>query len=82
MQRGIRNEVCYLSPRLSLDDIVRKMIIEGVLAVIILNNQSQNQGRVTLQVFDRSGGDSNIKFESKFLYLYCSGKQSLIPSSI
>lgn len=64
MQKNIKTDVCYLSPRLSAEEMVRKMVVEGVSAVIFLNSSSQQTGKVTLQVFDRRGGDNNVRFES------------------
>ncbi|EEH37502.2 hypothetical protein PAAG_07920 [Paracoccidioides lutzii Pb01] len=60
--RGLRTDVLILSPRISLAAVVRRQIIEGVLAIIKLSRTNQYSGKIPLQVFDRSGGSDNVKF--------------------
>jgi len=67
-KKKIKNDVLYLSPRIPVEDVVRRQIFEGVLAVGFLNLKSETTGKFTMQVFDRRGGESNVRFESK-LYL-------------
>lgn len=45
----------FLSPRLQLSAVVKRQIIEGVMAVVFLNHQSQQSNRITIQIFDRRG---------------------------
>lgn len=61
--RGIRVAVLLLSPRLDEQAVVRRQILEGVLAVSKLTRTSQNTGKIDLQIFDRRGGQSNVRFE-------------------
>jgi len=61
--RGVRTDVLLLSARLNEQAVVRRQIVEGVLAVVKLNRQNQSTGKIGLQVFDRSSGDGNVKFE-------------------
>merc|ERR1712225_54303 len=56
-------EVMFLSPRLSLQAVIRRQIIEGVHAVSKLDMRSQNQSKIPLQVFDRQGGANNVRFD-------------------
>lgn len=61
--RGIKSEVMFLSPRLPLETVIRRQILEGVHAVSQLTMKSQNSSRVPLQVFDRQGGANNVRFD-------------------
>lgn len=61
--RGIKVEVMFLSPRLPLQAVIRRQIMEGVQAVSKLDLRSQNMSKVSLQLFDRSGGPSAIRFD-------------------
>lgn len=61
--RGVRTDVLLLSARLNEQAVVRRQIVEGVQAVVKLNRQNQTTGKIGLQVFDRSSGDGNVKFE-------------------
>lgn len=61
--RGIRTEVMLLSPRISLAAVIRRQILEGVLAVAQLNRRSQDTSKIPLQVFDRTGGANNVRFD-------------------
>lgn len=48
---------------MSLDAVVKRQILEGVQAVVKVFRQSQVNGKIPLQVFDRSGGVDNIRFD-------------------
>lgn len=61
--RGIKSEVMFLSPRLSLQTVIRRQIIEGVHAVSQLDMKSQNSSKIPLQVFDRQGGVDAVRFD-------------------
>jgi hypothetical protein len=61
--RGLKIEVMFLSPRLSLEVVVRRQILEGVLAISQLDMRAQNSSKIPLQVFDRQGGADNVRFE-------------------
>ncbi|OJD18546.1 hypothetical protein AJ78_01462 [Emergomyces pasteurianus Ep9510] len=60
--QGLRTDVLILSPRISLTAVIRRQIIEGVLAIVKLSRPNQYSGKVPLQVFDRTGGIDNVKF--------------------
>ncbi|KAF2096828.1 hypothetical protein NA57DRAFT_58715 [Rhizodiscina lignyota] len=61
--RGVRCDVLLLSPRLSEAAVIRRQILEGVLAVSKLTQNAQRTGRIPLQVFDRRAGVDNVRFE-------------------
>jgi nuclear polyadenylated RNA-binding protein 3 len=61
--RGIKPEIMFLSPRLPLQAVIRRQILEGVLAVSQLDMKSQNSSKIPLQVFDRQGGANNVRFD-------------------
>ena len=50
---------------MNLDAIIKRQIVEGVQAVVKLTRTTQNSGKIPLQVFDRSGGASNVNFSGK-----------------
>lgn len=61
--RGLKSEVLFLSPRLPLDAIIRRQILEGVHAVSQLDMRSQNSSTIPLQVFNRQDGANNVRFD-------------------
>ncbi|ORY06022.1 hypothetical protein BCR34DRAFT_666717 [Clohesyomyces aquaticus] len=61
-QAGLRIDVLILSPRLSEPAVVRRQILEGVLAIVRLNTATLAKSKVNLQVFDRRGGAGNVQF--------------------
>ncbi|RKF81058.1 putative RNA-binding protein C3H8.09c [Golovinomyces cichoracearum] len=61
--RGISTEVMFLSARLPIKAVIRRQILEGVIAVTRLSSTSQNSSKIPLQVFDRQGGANNVKFD-------------------
>ncbi|KAK5198057.1 nuclear polyadenylated RNA-binding protein 3 [Exophiala xenobiotica] len=60
--KGLRASTIWLSPRLPLNGVVKRQIIEGVQAVVKLTQGAQYNSRIPLQVFDRSAGASNVNF--------------------
>ncbi|RMY90461.1 hypothetical protein D0861_03671 [Hortaea werneckii] len=61
--RGIRVDVLLLSPRLDEQAVIRRQIVEGVTAVSRLTRTNQDTGKIGLRIFDRRGGQNNVKFE-------------------
>jgi len=61
--RGIKTEVMFLSPRLPIEAVIRRQILEGVYAVLQLTIRSQNSSKIPLQVFDRQAGANNVRFD-------------------
>ena len=62
--RGLTCTVFQL-PRVSLVAVIKRQILEGVLAVVKIFRQSQVTGKIPLQVFDRSAGAENVRFEGE-----------------
>jgi nuclear polyadenylated RNA-binding protein 3 len=56
--RGLKTEVMILSPRVPLEAVIQRQIVEGVHAVTQLNSHSQSMSRIPLQVFKRQGSAS------------------------
>lgn len=61
--RGLRCEVLPLPRGVSLQAVVKRQIIEGVQAVVKIYRKSQVTGKIPLQIFDRSGGMNNVRFD-------------------
>ncbi|PLN80458.1 hypothetical protein BDW42DRAFT_170889 [Aspergillus taichungensis] len=60
--RGLRVDVLVLGPRIPLNAAVQRQISEGVLAVVRLARPNQFSRKIPLQVFDRSAGVDNVRF--------------------
>jgi len=60
--RGLRASTIWLSPRLPLNGVVKRQIIEGVQAIVKLTQAAQYNSKIPLQVFDRAAGASNVNF--------------------
>ncbi|KAJ8115585.1 hypothetical protein OPT61_g2793 [Boeremia exigua] len=60
--QNLRSNVLIMSPRLPEAAVVRRQIIEGVLAIVRLDTASLSKGKVNVQVFDRRGGAGNVQF--------------------
>ncbi|RHZ48475.1 putative RNA-binding protein (Nab3) [Aspergillus thermomutatus] len=60
--RGLRVDVLVLGPRIPLNAAVQRQIKEGVLAVVRLSRPNQFSRKIPLQVFDRSAGSDNVRF--------------------
>jgi nuclear polyadenylated RNA-binding protein 3 len=61
--RGVKTEAMFLSPRLPLQAVIRRQILEGVHAVSQLDMRSQSSSKIPLQVFDRQAGANNVRFD-------------------
>ncbi|KAI1939968.1 nuclear polyadenylated RNA-binding protein 3 [Ophidiomyces ophidiicola] len=59
---NLRTDVLILSPRIRLPPVIRRQILEGVLAIVKLSKSNQYAGKIPLQVFDRSSGVNNVRF--------------------
>ena len=67
--RGLRCEMMLLPPRLSLGAVIKRQIWEGVPAVVKLHRTAQVTGKIPLQVFDRSRGTEDVRFEGLSLMM-------------
>ena len=63
--RGLRVDVLVLGPRVPLNAAVQRQIIEGVLAVVRLSRPNQFSRKIPLQVFDRTSGRDNLRFNGE-----------------
>ncbi|TQV98999.1 hypothetical protein V2A60_007307 [Cordyceps javanica] len=61
--KGLRPEVMFLHPRFPKDQVIQRQAAEGVHAVVELDMRAQNMGKIPVQVFDRSGGSNNVRFD-------------------
>ncbi|KAG5970981.1 hypothetical protein E4U58_000380 [Claviceps cyperi] len=61
--KGLKTEVMYLHPRFPKDQVIQRQAAEGVHAVVDLDIRAQNLGRIPAQVFDRSNGINNVRFD-------------------
>ncbi|KAF2129883.1 hypothetical protein P153DRAFT_339139 [Dothidotthia symphoricarpi CBS 119687] len=60
--QGLRCDVLIMSGRYPEPAIVRRQILEGVLAIVRLDTSSLVKGNVNVQVFDRRSGATNVQF--------------------
>ena len=54
-----------LSPRITLQAVIKRQVLEGVQAVVKLNRLTQLSGKIPIQIFDRSSGAENVSFNGK-----------------
>lgn len=52
-----------LLPNVPLAAVIKRQILEGVQAVVKLFRTAQLSGKIPLQLFDRTGGIDNVRFE-------------------
>lgn len=53
-------------PSVSLEAVIKRQILEGVQAVVKLHRSSQFTGKIPLQLFDKTGGADNVRFEGSY----------------
>lgn len=53
----------FLHPRFPKDSVIQRQAVEGVHAVVELDMRAQNMGKIPCQVFDRSSGSNNVRFD-------------------
>ena len=58
-----------LLPRVPLAAVVNRQILEGVPAIVKLYRSAQVTGKIPLQVFDRSRGPEDVRFDGCLPYL-------------
>ena len=76
--RSIHADVLFLSPGLDEHLVVRRQIVEGVLAVMKIDRLSQTLQKFHLTIFDRSAGVNNVKFEGMVLLRHVHAANRLI----
>lgn len=71
-ERGLATDVILLTPHIPpRDAIIQVHVLEGVTAVVDLDARTQASGKIPVQVFNRLGGVSNVRFD---------GYQDLAPA--
>lgn len=55
-QAGLKVEVVFLAPRMSLESVLLQMNHEGVKAVVFVERASANNESVTMLIFDGNTG--------------------------
>ncbi|ORY58879.1 uncharacterized protein BCR38DRAFT_413194 [Pseudomassariella vexata] len=63
VDRGHKVDVMFLNPRFPRELVIQRQIVEGVHAVSELDYRTQQAGKIPLQVFDRSAGQHNARFD-------------------
>jgi hypothetical protein len=59
--------VLIMSGRFPEPAVVRRQIIEGVLAIVRMDTSGFMKGKVSVQIFDRRGGANNVQFNGKWI---------------
>ena len=62
--RGLRCDVLQM-PRVSLEAVLKRQIVEGVQAVVQILRKSQVTGKIPLRVYSRNAGIDNVRFDGK-----------------
>ncbi|KAI3401106.1 hypothetical protein diail_252 [Diaporthe ilicicola] len=63
MDARLRVTAMFLNPRFPRDQVIQRQIVEGVHAVVELDMRAQTTAKIPLQVFDRSAGNNNVRFD-------------------
>ncbi|KAI8627262.1 hypothetical protein F5Y19DRAFT_183569 [Xylariaceae sp. FL1651] len=61
--QGLRVDVMFLNPQFPRDAVIQRQVLEGVHAVAELDFRAQQLGKIPLQVFDRSAGYNNVRYD-------------------
>ncbi|OTB03159.1 hypothetical protein M426DRAFT_12748 [Hypoxylon sp. CI-4A] len=61
--QGLRVQVMFLHPRFPREAVIQRQVVEGVHAVVELDYHSQQTGNISVQMFNRSGGRDNVRFD-------------------
>ncbi|KAI0838482.1 hypothetical protein F5Y06DRAFT_268191 [Hypoxylon sp. FL0890] len=63
VDQGLKVQVMFLHPHFPLEAVIQRQVMEGVHAVVELDFRAQQAGTISLQVFNRSGGRDNVRFD-------------------
>ncbi|KAI1505111.1 hypothetical protein F5X99DRAFT_405378 [Biscogniauxia marginata] len=61
--QGLKVHVMFLNPQFPRDAVIQRQVMEGVHAVVELDYRAQQYGKIPLQVFDRSAGHNNVRYD-------------------
>ena len=66
--RRIRTDTAFVSPRASIPDLTRQMVLDGALAVVFLSRPLQDRRKISMQTFQRNPADPGaIKWDGTSL---------------
>ncbi|KAL7619440.1 nuclear polyadenylated RNA-binding protein 3 [Parahypoxylon ruwenzoriense] len=63
VNQGLKVHVIFLNPHFPRDAVIQRQVMEGVHAVVELDFRAQQSGSISLQVFDRSAGRDNVRYD-------------------
>ncbi|KAI1805827.1 hypothetical protein F4811DRAFT_513698 [Daldinia bambusicola] len=63
LSQGLRVQVMFLNPHFPREAVIQRQVMEGVHAVVELDFRAQQTGLISLQVFNRSGGRDNVRYD-------------------
>ncbi|KAI1479669.1 hypothetical protein F4774DRAFT_122614 [Daldinia eschscholtzii] len=63
LSQGLRVQVMFLNPHFPREAVIQRQVMEGVHAVVELDYRAQQTGLISLQVFNRSGGRDNVRYD-------------------
>ncbi|KAI1370825.1 hypothetical protein F4677DRAFT_341565 [Hypoxylon crocopeplum] len=63
VSQGLKVHVMFLHPRFPREVVIQRQVREGVHALIELDYRAQQSGTISLQVFDRSNGLGNVRYD-------------------
>ncbi|KAI0108752.1 hypothetical protein F4776DRAFT_674947 [Hypoxylon sp. NC0597] len=63
IDQGLKVQVMFLNPHFPREAIIQRQVMEGVHAVVELDFPSQQTGTISLQVFNRSAGRDNVRYD-------------------
>ncbi|KAI0123607.1 RNA recognition domain-containing protein [Xylariales sp. AK1849] len=62
-ERHMKVDVMFLNPRFPRELVIQRQVVEGVHGVSELDYRAQSLAKIPLQVFDRSAGRHNARFD-------------------
>ncbi|KAI1097843.1 hypothetical protein F4804DRAFT_147837 [Jackrogersella minutella] len=63
LDQGLKVQVMFLHPHFPREAVIQRQVMEGVYAVVELDYRSQQSGTISLQVFNRSSGRDNVRYD-------------------
>ncbi|KAI5859817.1 hypothetical protein GGS23DRAFT_262374 [Durotheca rogersii] len=63
VSQGLKVHVMFLNPHFPRDAVIHRQVVEGVHAVVELDFHARQSGTISLQVFDRSAGRDNVRYD-------------------
>ncbi|KAJ8114860.1 hypothetical protein ONZ43_g4801 [Nemania bipapillata] len=63
IHQGLRCDVMTVDSQLDAHEIIQRQVLDGVYAIVELDFRAEKLGKFRLQVFNRSGGYGNVRFD-------------------